>query len=388
MFSVVIPAYNCERTIYDSLESVMKQTRKDLIEEIIIINDGSTDNTERIVKDYIKEHKGQTFVYLTQKNQGVSFTRNRAIKMARAEWIALLDSDDVWLSNKLERQYEYIQNVSGICFLGSTYPFRILIRKQRRGLHKLTAKEICIRSMPSTPSVVFAKSAGEELGLFKEGMKYAEDINFFQKFLLKNSYYILAEPLVQISIGKKYFAESGLSSNLALMNRGRAQNTKELYEMGQISYSFFVFIRLLNMLKYFRRKILWKIANVKRKKEREENNKFSVIFPVHNCQNTICDVLDSVRFQTKADLIQEIIIINYGSADETEKEIFNYIKMYPNMNIKYMRQENKGISYARSVGIKHAKGKWIALLEAGDKWDLDKLEYQYEILTEVKKGRK
>lgn len=264
MFSVIIPAYNCETTIIRALQSVMDQTKADLIEEIIIINDGSSDNTESVLKEFIPGASHIPVRYFKQSNHGVSYTRNRAIKMACAEWIALLDSDDIWLKNKIERQQEVIAANPGISFLGSAYPLKILFGK-REGLCKLSARELCLRNMPNTPSVVFRKSVGIELGLFNENMKYCEDINFYQKFLLKDSYYVLAEKLIETSIGKKFFSQSGLSSNLRQMHLGRNRNTRELYDMGLISRLYMYMMLFMNEMKYLRRTMQKKVLNIKYK---------------------------------------------------------------------------------------------------------------------------
>ena len=93
MFSVIIPVYNCEKTIRQVLDSVRRQTRFDLVEEIIVINDGSLDRTGEVVADYISSHPAMKIQYLRHKNHGVSYTRNRGIRAAKAEWIALLDGD-------------------------------------------------------------------------------------------------------------------------------------------------------------------------------------------------------------------------------------------------------------------------------------------------------
>lgn len=262
MFSVIIPAYDCEGTIEKVLDSVRNQTRLDLVEEIIIINDGSEDNTEMVIKDYMSHYPELPIQYYSQSNHGVSYARNRAIKLAKADWIALLDSDDIWLSQKLERQYDVVQKTPDLLFLGSSYPLKTIL-KERQGLCKLTAKDLCWRSMPSTPSIIFKKDVGIELGLFNEGMRHCEDINFFQKFLLKDSYYVLAEDLVQIDIGKAYHGMSGLSSNLDGMHKGRHQNVKELYEMGLISKPFMYLTFAVNSMKLLRRKTIRQLARLR-----------------------------------------------------------------------------------------------------------------------------
>lgn len=262
MFSVVIPAYNCEKTIVRVLESVFNQTRSDSIEEIIIVNDGSTDQTNQVIKEFIKKHDQINIIYLEQENHGVSYSRNRGIKKATADWIALLDSDDVWLPNKLERQMQCIEKHENMVFLGCDENLKFFFHK-KSGLYKVSAKELCIRNTPATPSIVFKRTIGLELGLFNEHMKFCEDINFYQKFLLRDSYYVLVEKLIEIGIGKQYFGQTGLTSHLYQMHIGRKKNTKELYEMGLISKRYEWLMQLFNNMKFFRRYIIRKI-NLKR----------------------------------------------------------------------------------------------------------------------------
>lgn len=259
MFSVVIPAFNCEKTITSTLDSVKRQTRIDLIDEIIIVNDGSVDSTEEVIVTYINSNPGLNIVYKKHSNHGVSYTRNCGIKIAKSDWIALLDSDDVWKPNKIERQVGCIQQNSDIVFLGSVYPIKFLFREYREGVHKINAYQLCIRSMPTTPSVIFKREIGLELGLYNTQMEYCEDINFFQKFLLIDNYFILADDLVEISIGKNYHGESGLSSNLFKMNAGRNKNVKELREMGLIGTPFMLLMLFFDFLKLIRQLIIKKI---------------------------------------------------------------------------------------------------------------------------------
>ena len=231
--SVIVPAFNCEKTIEKALNSVLEQTRYDLVEEIIIVNDGSLDHTDEVIRTYIECHQKAPFIYLQQRNHGVSYTRNRAIREAKGEWIALLDADDLWKPSKLEKQFEIIKSNHSIKFLG-TYPNIKFIFTEKKGLYQLNARELCIRSMPLSSSVIFHRKTGIQLGLFNEEMKYGEDFNFFQKFLLLDSYFVLGEDLLETDFGKKFYAQSGLSSHLYQMHLGRNRNTNELFQMGLI----------------------------------------------------------------------------------------------------------------------------------------------------------
>jgi len=104
--SVIIPIYNSEKYLKKCLDSVIKQTLKDI--EIICIDDGSTDNSKEILREYAKKDK--RIVILEQKNKYAGIARNNGIKIAKGEYIHFLDSDD-WLRSKNAYKYLYKQMV-------------------------------------------------------------------------------------------------------------------------------------------------------------------------------------------------------------------------------------------------------------------------------------
>ena len=99
--SVVIPTYNSATMVVQAVESVLSQTYHDF--EILVVDDGSTDNTQQAIGRF-----GDLVRYFKQKNQGVSAARNAGIKQARGEYIAFLDSDDIWLPDKLAEQVPWL----------------------------------------------------------------------------------------------------------------------------------------------------------------------------------------------------------------------------------------------------------------------------------------
>lgn len=101
--SVVMPAYNAANFITQTIESVLNQTFTDF--ELLIIDDGSTDNTLEIAEQYAQ--RDRRIQVLSHVNQGVSATRNRGVKIAKGKLIAFLDADDIWLNDKLAAHLQH-----------------------------------------------------------------------------------------------------------------------------------------------------------------------------------------------------------------------------------------------------------------------------------------
>lgn len=118
MVSIIMPAYNAEKTIKLSIESVLKQTFLDW--ELIIVDDGSKDKTVSAIKEYLNDSRIKLII--NDKNMGVSKTRNRAIESSIYNYIAFLDSDDLWASNKLLNQINFMKtNNSKFSFTSVNY---------------------------------------------------------------------------------------------------------------------------------------------------------------------------------------------------------------------------------------------------------------------------
>lgn len=107
LVSVITPAYNCESTISETIESVLAQTWSNW--EMLIVDDCSTDATNQMVKEYANVDERIKLIRL-EKNSGSAVARNTAIRHAKGRYIALLDSDDLWKPQKLERQISFMQD--------------------------------------------------------------------------------------------------------------------------------------------------------------------------------------------------------------------------------------------------------------------------------------
>ncbi len=117
--SVIMAAYNAEKTIAESIESVLCQTMTDL--ELIIVDDCSADKTPEIAEAFAEKDKRVTVLH-NEENCGIHFTRNKAVAAAGADWIAVCDSDDLWTSDKLERQLaKQRETGAGLIYTGSAF---------------------------------------------------------------------------------------------------------------------------------------------------------------------------------------------------------------------------------------------------------------------------
>jgi glycosyltransferase involved in cell wall biosynthesis len=136
LVSVVIPAYNAEATLDDTLRSVRSQTHRDL--EIIVVDDGSTDRTTSVVKAHAAVDGRVTLI--AQENAGVAAARNAGWRSARSALIAFVDADDLWAPSKIERQLDVI--LSGGLLVGLVYTWWALIDDHNRIRCKVQGRDI------------------------------------------------------------------------------------------------------------------------------------------------------------------------------------------------------------------------------------------------------
>lgn len=183
--SVIIPAYNSEKFICESIESVLKQTFKHY--EIIIIDDGSNDNT----KNKIERFK-ESINYLYQNNLGPSVARNSGLKVARGQYIAFLDADDIWLPNKLELQVEFLDRNPDIglvsCDALAFNEQNVLIASmsKERNLYSGWVFERLLReNFLNTDNVLIRKQVFKDVGMFNEVLKFCEDYDLWLRIANK-----------------------------------------------------------------------------------------------------------------------------------------------------------------------------------------------------------
>lgn len=258
--SVIIPVYNASKTIERTLDSVINQTLKP--DEVILINDGSNDNSLKIIENYTKLNPNNNFIIINKSNGGVSSARNAGLKIASGNLIALLDSDDVWLENKLKIQLNILKDNSEIEFLGCSRNNEKLtiLGKKIEKLHKAKVIELLIKMYPQTSTAIFKRELFLKYGGYNENMTHAEDGDLWVRYCANSGFYYTPESLVITGDGKPSFGHSGLSADLKAMFRGNIFIIKEAVEKNLISNVLFIVLYFYYIIKYIRRILITKIS--------------------------------------------------------------------------------------------------------------------------------
>jgi glycosyltransferase involved in cell wall biosynthesis len=192
--SVIIPTYNRAAMVKEAIASVLAQSYAD--RELIVVDDGSTDATEAALADFLPQ-----LTYVRQEHQGVSAARNRGAAMARGEYLAFLDSDDLWLADKLKRQMRFMTShpEARICYTDEIWIRRGMrvnpMKKHRKysGMIFPHCLPLCIIS-PS--SALFDRRLFEEAGRFDETLAVCEDYDLWLRIAARHPVYLVDEPLI------------------------------------------------------------------------------------------------------------------------------------------------------------------------------------------------
>lgn len=190
LVSIIIPTYNRGRSLLKTLESVVKQTYKNI--EIVIIDDGSTDDTRNVVDKFIKENDGYEIVYIYHENQGVSISRNTGIKASSGEYICFLDSDDEFYSQKIEKQIsKIVSEYADLCIAETKTYFKeqnkYKISKFPSNLTDVVLDYIKLNVFIHTSAYLIKKELilSNKLA-FREKCSWGEDVEFFLKIMLES----------------------------------------------------------------------------------------------------------------------------------------------------------------------------------------------------------
>ena len=213
LISVIIPTYNRAHLIKRSVESVLNQTYKNL--ELIIVDDGSTDDTKKVIKSLNDER----IIYIYQSNQGANAARNKGIENTKGKYIAFQDSDDIWHSDKLEKQISALQKNNADIVFCKVFKFGNLIkRKVPKNIKKgfLPKNIIPLNIFPQT---LLLKSDILKENKFDTNLLSVEDFELLVRIQKKYSLYCVDEALVDYYVQK---------DSLSVNNERRVKHLKNI----------------------------------------------------------------------------------------------------------------------------------------------------------------
>ncbi len=197
LVSVVIPAYNSAKCLPDAIQSVRAQNWPEL--EIIIVDDGSTDNTLLL----LDELAGDDLHVLHQTNAGPATARNTGIEAARGDWIAFLDADDLWLPGKLAAQFEQIQRNPEVGFAFTDVRFQYESGEKRDVRYELQKRpllaELVLGNALTTPTLVVRRDCLREVGSFDATMRTGEDWDLWLRLAARYKSVFVPQLLVTVN---------------------------------------------------------------------------------------------------------------------------------------------------------------------------------------------
>jgi len=199
LISVIIPSYNRKNIVIEAIKSALEQESKTF--EVIVVDDGSTDGTE----DYLKS-LNLPIILLRKENGGVSSARNAGIKIAQGEYVAFLDSDDLWLPGILENQLAYLQSHPEIPLVYTDQYIEVdgkNLEKTRFNREVVSEEQKTKFNLPGfvqhmpihISSVMIRESIFEEIGYFNEDLKIHEDTELWNRISEKYNFGYIEKPL-------------------------------------------------------------------------------------------------------------------------------------------------------------------------------------------------
>ena len=425
--SIIIPIYNVNKYLRECLDSIINQTLKTI--EIICVNDGSTDNSLEIIKEYIYDNR---IIIINKNNSGYGDSMNQGLNIASGEYIGIVESDDFIDINMFENLYK-ITKKGDIDIIRSNFylyweknkkealNFKILKNLYNKIFNPMELQNIFL-VQPSIWAGIYKK-----LFLIKNDIKFLttpgasyQDTSFFYKtlykankiFCTKKAFYYYRQTNSNSSVNnntlnKVIFAhielneiEKFIKKDIKLYNKNqRYFNTKKimtlLWNLNRVDkkkqYNKILYKEIyeilksdnyiheqfnnfeINFLNYLKNNGEERTSEIFLYSPKEKNPQISVIIPIYNCEKYIKECLSSLIKQTFKNF--EIICINDGSNDDTLKILKKFEAK--DERIKIFNQNNSGPGIARNVGMKKSKGEYLMFLDSDDIFKKTMLEELY-----------
>ena len=227
LVSVIVPVYNREKFVSETIESILSQSYEPI--EIILINDGSTDRSSTIINYYKNRHPNKIRV-INQENQGQINARNNGIKEATGDYIAFLDSDDLWLPEKLEKQIPLFEKDIGLVYSGVEIIDHEGTPMRQENPETAFAQDIfpdlIVKNRMTGGTVVVTKEALDKVGIFSTDLQAGES---WELWLRISKVYRASR--IGISLTRYRIHESNMSKDQDLMLQAKLKIMRKFCDL-------------------------------------------------------------------------------------------------------------------------------------------------------------
>jgi glycosyltransferase involved in cell wall biosynthesis len=246
--SVCIGMHNAQRYILETLESIAAQTYRDF--EVVIVDDGSRDRSVQIAEEFCARDPRFRLIRF-EKNCGVVASRTAAIRATKYNWIAICDSDDVWLPTKLEKQIAYLEAFGGdepLIALGTTAYYvnarGKIFGKYDVGMHSVPEfrqrRDSADVIFLLNSSTLFRKEVFFAVGGYRDDAKIAEDVDLWMRMAPLGTILAMEDTLVHYRVHGKSISDTGRVLQLQYLEYFRENARRRRDGREEISYDAFV----------------------------------------------------------------------------------------------------------------------------------------------------
>ncbi len=394
--SIVVPIYNVEAYLAECLDSIVRQTNKDF--EVILVNDGSTDNSGKIVREYQQKHSCMKLI--EQENRGLSEARNAGLRAAKGEYIVFLDSDD-YVEEQMVDELIRIVGENEFDLLSFAGKKVIVDSNGERQEEHFGTKHNDLSGRTGVELFDFLQRNGSYsscvvLLCIKKTLIDENSLYFFPHIIHEDHLFTFYLYMCARCCGiiSREFYNYRIRENSIMTNKsqGYLESFKGMDTSCIELFDWYKKNAVLNKYKLYMSSIIRYIRNVhlwtgyyynnltenekgivcERKKLHQERSDFlkaintckiSVIVPAYNVELYLKECLDSILRQDLDNY--EIIIVNDGSTDGTRDIIYQYAEQYES-KIWVCEQKNQGQSVARNSGLDIASGEYILFVDSDD----------------------
>ena len=398
--SVIIPVYNVEPYLRECLDSVLNQTLKEI--EVICVDDGSTDKSLDILKEYAKKDKRMTVI--RQQNLHAGVARNAGLSQAKGEYLSFLDSDDFFELNMLEEIYDKSKQNDDDIFIYNydfydnamnsykeSYKYNSRYLQQEGFSAKDYPKYIYFLATPNAWTKLFKRTLIINNSIYFENCSSCNDITFVDTALS------VAE---RINVSNNVYVHYRINSGVNISNNREVKAFSIIHAMKKLKsnlerlkvYKIFrenfekqLVVRakseILKADTVFKTKFLAEFKNIfaddlYNELLKELEVKVSVIIPIYNAEKYLRECLDSVVNQTLKNI--EIICVNDCSTDGSLEIIKEYASKDGRIIIVNNDKNTGAPGAVKNIGMQHASGEYIGFVDSDDYVDLNYFEVLYK----------